>query len=102
MASAGVASGSTIRHSTFSRLAPSTRADSSYSSGRVRKNELASLFIHSSEAGRERELHVNIRNGGLIANLPDDCCVEVPCLVGSGGAKPVAVGALPPQLAALN
>jgi alpha-galactosidase len=66
------------------------------------ENELASLFIHSAETGQERELHVNIRNGGLIANLPDDCCVEVPCLVGSGGAKPVAVGALPPQLAALN
>jgi alpha-galactosidase len=28
--------------------------------------------------------------------------VEVPCLVGAGGAKPVPVGALPPQLAALN
>ena len=65
-------------------------------------DELASLFIHSVETGRERELHVNIRNGGLISNLPDDCCVEVPCLVGAGGAKPVAVGALPPQLAALN
>ena len=66
------------------------------------ENELASLFIHSAETGTERELHVNIRNGGLISNLPDECCVEVPCLVGAGGAKPVHVGALPPQLAALN
>jgi alpha-galactosidase len=66
------------------------------------ENELASLFIHSLETGTERELHVNIRNGGLIASLPDECCVEVPCLVGAGGAKPVPVGALPPQLAALN
>jgi alpha-galactosidase len=66
------------------------------------ENELASLFIHSMETGTERELHVNIRNGGLIANLPDECCVEVPCLVGASGAKPVPVGALPPQLAALN
>ena len=65
-------------------------------------NELASLFIHSLETGTERELHVNIRNGGLISSLPDECCVEVPCLVGAGGAKPVPVGALPPQLAALN
>jgi alpha-galactosidase len=64
--------------------------------------ELASLFIHSLETGRERELHVNIRNGGLISNLPAECCVEVPCRVGAGGAKPVPVGALPPQLAALN
>ncbi len=65
-------------------------------------HELASLFIHSLETGRERELHVNIRNGGLISSLPDECCVEVPAVVGAGGAKPVAIGALPPQLAALN
>ena len=45
---------------------------------------------------------MNIRNGGLITSLPDECCVEVPCVVGAGGAKPVGVGALPPQLAALN
>ena len=66
------------------------------------ENELASLFIHSLETGTERELHVNIRNGGLIASLPDQCCVEVPCLVGAAGPRPVPVGALPPQLAALN
>jgi alpha-galactosidase len=65
-------------------------------------SELASEFIHSLETGTERELHVNIRNGGLIASLPDACCVEVPCLVGAGGPKPVPVGTLPPQLAALN
>ncbi|MEP7025357.1 MAG: alpha-galactosidase [Actinomycetota bacterium] len=65
-------------------------------------HELASLFIHSLETGHERGLHVNIRNGGLISNLPDECCVEVPCRVGAGGPKPMAVGALPPQLAALN
>ena len=69
------------------------------------ENELASQFIHALETGTERELHVNIRNGGLISSLPDDCCVEVPCLVGAGvaqGPKPVPVGVLPPQLTALN
>jgi alpha-galactosidase len=65
-------------------------------------HELASLFIHSLETGTERELHVNIRNGGLISSLPDECCVEVPCVVGAGGPKPTSVGALPPQIAALN
>ena len=59
------------------------------------ENELASLFIHSLETGTQRELHVNVRNGGLITSLPDNCCVEVPCHVGAGGAKPVPVGALP-------
>jgi alpha-galactosidase len=66
------------------------------------ENELASLFIHALETGTERELHVNVRNDGLIASLPGQCCVEVPCLVGAGGPEPVPVGALPPQLAALN
>ena len=65
-------------------------------------HELASQFIHAVETGQERGLHVNVRNGSLISSLPPECCVEVPCLVGAGGARPQAVGALPPQLAALN
>ncbi len=43
-----------------------------------------------------------MRNDGLISNLPPDCCVEVPCDLSLGAAKPRAVGALPVQLAALN
>ncbi|HXB46307.1 MAG TPA: alpha-glucosidase/alpha-galactosidase [Streptosporangiaceae bacterium] len=65
-------------------------------------DELASQFIHSVETGTEREIYVNVRNGGLISSLPDDCCVEVPCQVSAGSAKPQSVGPLPPQLAALN
>jgi alpha-galactosidase len=65
-------------------------------------DELASQFIHSMETGTEREIYVNVRNGGLISSLPDDCCVEVPCAVSAGSAKPCSVGPLPPQLAALN
>jgi alpha-galactosidase len=65
-------------------------------------SELASEFIHSVETGTEREIYVNVRNGGLISSLPDDCCVEVPCDLRKGSATPRAVGALPTQLAALN
>ena len=65
-------------------------------------SELASEFIHSVETGTEREIYVNVRNDGLITNLPPDCCVEVPCDVSAGQAVPRAVGALPVQLAALN
>jgi alpha-galactosidase len=65
-------------------------------------SELASEFIHSLETGRQRELYVNVRNGGLITSLPEQCCVEVPCRLGADGAVPQPVGALPPQLAALN
>jgi alpha-galactosidase len=65
-------------------------------------DELASQFIHSVETGAEREIYVNVRNGGLISSLPDECCVEVPCDLRKGSATPKAVGVLPPQLAALN
>jgi alpha-galactosidase len=65
-------------------------------------DELASQFIHSLETGTEREIYVNVRNGDLITSLPAQCCVEVPAAVGAGGARAQAIGALPPQLAALN
>ena len=65
-------------------------------------SELASEFVHSVETGTEREIYVNVRNGGLISSLPADCCVEVPCDLSAGRAEPRPVGALPPQLAALN
>jgi alpha-galactosidase len=64
--------------------------------------EYASLIIHSIETGTERVVYGNVRNSGLIDNLPDGCCVEVPCLVDRAGVQPTHVGALPPQLAALN
>jgi alpha-galactosidase len=65
-------------------------------------DELASQFIHARETGAAREIYVNVRNDGLITSLPPQCCVEVPCDVGAGGAKPRPVGELPAQLAALN
>lgn len=43
-----------------------------------------------------------MENKGLITNLPDGCCVEVPCLVDKAGIHPCYVGDLPPQCAALN
>ncbi|HEX9066635.1 MAG TPA: alpha-galactosidase [Streptosporangiaceae bacterium] len=64
--------------------------------------ELASQFIYSALTGAEQEIYVNVRNGGLIENLPADACVEVPCQLGPAGPRPQAVGALPVQLAALN
>lgn len=65
-------------------------------------SELASEFIHAHQTGAAREIYLNVRNDGLISSLPDDCCVEVPNLVDARGHHPRAVGALPPQLAALN
>jgi alpha-galactosidase len=65
-------------------------------------SELASEFIHAHQTGQAREIYVNVRNDGNITSLPDECCVEVPCLVDAEGPHPRTVGALPPQLAALN
>jgi alpha-galactosidase len=67
-----------------------------------RSLEYASLIIHSIETGVERVIYGNLRNDHLIDNLPDGCCVEVPCVVDRTGVIPTHVGALPPQLAALN
>jgi alpha-galactosidase len=46
-----------------------------------RSQEYASLIIHSMVTGVARTIYGNVRNTGLIANLPQDACVEVPCLV---------------------
>jgi alpha-galactosidase len=65
-------------------------------------SEMASEYIQAQVTGQPAELYVNIRNDGRIANLPDECCVEVPATVDAGGLHPRSVGVLPPQLAALN
>jgi alpha-galactosidase len=70
--------------------------------GATRSNEYASRIIEAMETGRPTVINGNIPNDGLIDNLPQGCCVEVPCLVDSLGLHPMAVGALPPQLAALD
>ncbi len=63
--------------------------------------EYGSGIIHSMETGRPRVVYGNVANRGLITNLPDRCCVEVPCLVDANGIQPTVVGELPPQLAAV-
>jgi alpha-galactosidase len=67
-----------------------------------RSLEYASLIVHSMTTGEPRVIYGNVANRGLIDNLPRGACVEVPCLVDGNGVQPTAVGALPPQLAALN
>jgi alpha-galactosidase len=64
-----------------------------------RSHEYGSGIIHSMETGDLRVIYGNVMNYGLIDNLPQGCCVEVPCLVDKNGVQPMRVGALPPQLA---
>ncbi|MCS7067750.1 MAG: alpha-glucosidase/alpha-galactosidase [Meiothermus sp.] len=66
-----------------------------------RSVEYGSGIIHSLETGQPRVVYGNVLNHGLIDNLPQGCCVEVPCLVDKNGIQPTKIGVLPPQLAAL-
>ncbi|TMC70189.1 MAG: alpha-galactosidase [Chloroflexi bacterium] len=66
-----------------------------------RSHEYASYIIEAMEHGRPTSIHGNVTNSGSIENLPDGC-VEVECVVGPDGIRPVTFGPLPEQLAALN
>ena len=57
--------------------------------------EYAPLIIHSMETGELRKCNMNVENTGLITNLPEGSCVEVPCMIDKGGVAPVYVGDLP-------
>lgn len=63
--------------------------------------EFAPQIIHSLETGTARRVYVNVRNEGLIDNLPEACIVEVPATVSGAGVSPDPVGRIPAHLAAL-
>ena len=67
-----------------------------------RSHEYGSRIIEAMETNQPALIAGNVPNTGLIPNLPEGCCVEVPCLVDASGIQPTHVGALPSQLAALN
>ena len=64
--------------------------------------EFAAPIMDSIVTGTPRVVYGNVRNRGSISNLPDDACVEVPCLVDGNGVRPTRYGALPAACAALN
>ena len=64
--------------------------------------EYGAGIIDSLVTGTPRVVYGNVPNTGLIPNLPERSCVEVPCLVDATGLRPTHVGPLPAQLAALN
>jgi alpha-galactosidase len=69
----------------------------------VRSHEYASYIMEAMETNAPFEIAGNVLNtGGLISNLPEKACVEVPCLVNGNGILPTRFGELPPQCAALN
>ena len=66
-----------------------------------RSDEYGAMIIHSMVTDEPSVIYGNVKNNGLIDNLPDDCIVEVPCEVTETGIAPEAAGRLPVQLAAL-
>jgi alpha-galactosidase len=62
----------------------------------------AYIFNATLGDGTPFEFNGNVRNFGLIDNLPEGCCVEVPVLASKRGLDPLHVGPLPEQLAILN
>ncbi len=67
-----------------------------------RSKEYASYIMEAMVTNVPYKIGGNVLNQGLIDNLPEDACVEVPCLVDAMGVTPCHVGKLPPQLAAMN
>ena len=68
----------------------------------TRSKEYASYIMEAMETGKPVRIGGNVLNRGLITNLPQNACVEVPCLVDRGGIQPTVIGDLPEQCAALN
>ncbi len=62
----------------------------------------ASIFNAIFGDGEMFKFNGNVRNFGLVDNLPHGCCVEVPVLASRRGLEPIHVGPLPPQCALLS
>jgi alpha-galactosidase len=67
--------------------------------------EYGARIIHACETGEPFAFNGNVPNalagGRLIDALPEDCCVEVPCVASERGIEPQRVGDVPRQLTAL-
>jgi alpha-galactosidase len=68
----------------------------------ARSVEYGSYIIEAHALGKAFMFNGNVRNDGMIANLPADCCAEGPMYADATGLHRVVVGELPPQCAALN
>ncbi len=66
-----------------------------------KSNEYAAAIIHGMVTGTSHKIYGNVRNNGLIDNLPGDAAVEVPCHIDRNGVQPIRVGRVAPHLAAI-
>ena len=87
------------------QIADWKNAKNEYLNGNVthsRTHEYASYIMDSIVTNTPYQIGGNVLNKGLITNLPEEACVEVPCLVNKLGIQPTVIGKLPTQLAAMN
>jgi len=67
-----------------------------------RSHEYGSVIIHAKVTGKKAVIYGNVKNEGLISNLPADSIVEVPIIVDKLGFRPIKIGIIPIHLAAIN
>ncbi len=67
-----------------------------------RSHEYCASILDAIETNHPFRFNGNVRNNGVITNLPENAIVEVPILTDGTGLHPCYVGKLPPALAALN
>ncbi len=67
-----------------------------------RGHEYAAYIINALQGGEPFTFNGNVANTGLVTNLPQNACVEIPVWVSKKGFEAAYVGALPPQCAALT
>lgn len=68
----------------------------------ARGHEYAASIMNARLGGDLFKFNGNVPNKGLVPNLPDGACVEIPVLASRNGLEPIGVGPLPPQCAALT
>lgn len=66
-----------------------------------RGQEHGSYILEGLETGRVYRGHFNVRNDGIITNLPQDCVIEAPGYVDGNGISMPVVGDLPMGCAAV-
>ncbi len=67
-----------------------------------RGHEYAASIINAWMGGETFQFNGNVPNTGIISNLPENCCVEVPVLATRGRLNKIHVGALPPTVQPLT
>ncbi len=69
----------------------------------TRSHEYASRIMEAIVTGVPYQIGGNVLNTQhLITNLPEEACVEIPCMINGTGVHPCFVGELPVQCAAMN